>query len=211
MTTLADLKSAIATDLRRDDLTSDIAAKISEAISYYQNELFWFNYTRTFTFTTVASQQDYSSSDLVQIPLFTKIMAMFLYSPPSVYPYPLDRFEPADFETLASNNLSGGRPTIFTYIDNKIRLWPIPLATYTVRVHGVYNAAALVNGSDSNFWTVEAEPLIRCYAKYLLYMNVLEDTEGAARMKTQLPDIIGSLRAETSMRLTDGKLQATEW
>jgi hypothetical protein len=34
---------------------------------------------------------------------------------------------------------------------------------------------------DTNAWCNEAEQLIRCHAKLLLYANVLEDNDGAQR------------------------------
>lgn len=46
MGTLAQLKANIASDLSRDDLASQTAGKIADAVAAYQNERFWFNVSR---------------------------------------------------------------------------------------------------------------------------------------------------------------------
>ena len=73
MTTLATLKSRIADDISRSDLTTQIANSITDAITYYQNRRFFFNETRSETFDTVAAQSLYRSSDDAAIPTFARL------------------------------------------------------------------------------------------------------------------------------------------
>lgn len=209
MGTLAQLKANIASDLSRDDLASQTAGKIADAVAAYQNERFWFNVSRNFTFATLAGQVAYGAADLAVIPDLIRIDAMFLPRSQSIYP--LDRYEPADFEVIAGGMSGGGRPTAFTCIDQQIRLWPTPTAVYTLRLHGHFRLPAPAGDADGNAWTTEAEHLIRTHAKMLLYLEVLEDIDGATRMQAQLPGLLASLRNESSARSSTGVIQGSGW
>lgn len=208
MPTLLDLKTRIATDLTRDDLTSQIASAVTDAIRFYARERFWFNSSRNLTFTTVPSQIAYGAADLAAIPTLVRIDAMFLPQNQSILP--LDRYEPADFEMLTSATTGGGRPTAFTYVDQTIRLWPTPNAAFVMRLHAQLRLPDAADG-DINAWTDDAEELIRSHAKLLLYMDLLEDDQGAARMQSKIPLLLNALRAETSARLSTGVIQGTEF
>lgn len=208
MGTLLDLKGRIATDLTRDDLTSHIGNAVSDAIKYYERQRFWFNTTRNLTFNTVAGQTAYTSADLSQIPNLVKIDAIYLTQSSSVFA--LDRYEANDFEILENGSTGAGKPDAFTYVDQSIRLWPKPNAVYAMRIHALYRLATLADG-DENAWTDTAEELIRSHAKMLLFMDVLEDDEGAARMQTKIPLLIDALRSETSMRSATGTIQGTDF
>lgn len=212
--TLQDLQNRIAADLTRDDLTGDyltspIANVVNDTILFYQRERFYFNQTRSFTFSTVIGQSDYSSADLAIIPNIIKIDALFLPLAQSIYP--LDRYEPADFEVISGGALGGGKPTALTYVDNTIRLWPTPTAIYTMRLHCFFKYTAPASPSISNAWTDDAEELVRTHAKMLLYMDVLEDDQNAQRMQAKIPGLLGALRSETSARLSTGRIRGTEF
>src|ERR1700675_4118268 len=129
--TLQDLQNRIAADLTRDDLTGDyltspIANAVGDTIRFYARERFWFNQTRTQTFSTVPGQNTYTATDLSIIPNIIRIDALYLPQNQSIYP--LDRFEPDDFEVISSSMTGVGRPTGYTYSDQTILLWPIPNA-----------------------------------------------------------------------------------
>jgi hypothetical protein len=211
--TLQDLQNRIAADLTRDDLTGDyltspIANAVADTIRFYARERFWFNQTRTQTFGTVPGQNTYTASDLAIIPNIIRIDALYLPQNQSIYP--LDRFEPDDFEVISASMTGGGRPTGYTYSDQTILLWPIPIAAYTMRLHCFYKLS-YPNPGDTNAWTDDAEELVRSHAKMLLYMDVLEDDENAQRMSTKIPVLLGALRSETSARLATGRIRPTEF
>lgn len=209
MTTLLDLQTRIATDLTRTDLTSQIASAVGDAIAFYGRQRFWFNVTRSQTFQTVVGQQAYTASDLAAIPDIVKLDALFIPQSQSIYP--LDRYEPADFEVIAGGMSGGGKPRAFTYIDQSILLWPVPSAVYTLRPHMHYKLPALVNPTDTNAWTTDAEELIRTHAKMLLYIDVLEDPDGMQRMAAKLTDLLAALRSESSSRQSNGIIQGTDF
>jgi hypothetical protein len=207
MGTLGQLKARIASDLSRDDLTSQIADAVSDAIKFYARERFWFNSTRSLTFATVAGQAAYGAADLAAIANLVRIDALFTVQNQSVIP--LDRYEPVDFEVLG-NAASGGVPVAFTYVDQSIRLWPTPNDALTMRLHAHVRLPDAADG-DSNAWTDDAEELIRSHAKLLLSTDVLDDDAAAARMQGKIPFLLGALRAETSSRLGSGVIQGTEF
>jgi hypothetical protein len=206
--TLLDLKTRIAADLTRDDLTSQIANAVADAIRFYGRERFWFNQTRLLTFSTIIGQAAYGAAELATIPNIVRIDALFLPQNQSIYP--LDRYEPADFEVISGGMRGAGRPTAYTYVDQTIRLWPTPAAIYPMRLHCFYKLPDLADG-DSNAWTDDAEELIRSHAKMLLYMDVLEDDQNAQRMATKIPMLLDGLRSETSARMATGRIRGTEF
>lgn len=206
MGTLSQLKARIATDLVRDDLTAEIANAIDDAIRQRESERFWFNQTRSLTLTTVNAQGDYGAADLAAIPNMVRLDALFMTDAGTML-YPLDRFEPRDFECLPA---CAGRPTAFTFIDDTIRLWPVPNAAYTLRLHAHRRLDALADG-DSNAWTTEAVDLIRETAKGFLYSDPLRDMEGMQVANGKAELALGNLRRETSARISTGVIRPSDF
>jgi hypothetical protein len=209
MGTLGELKTRIADDLTRTDLTSQIANAISDAIAEHERERFWFNQTRTLTFPTVASQAAYGSSDQARIPYFICIDALFLISGTSIYP--LRKRDAPQLEVMWGATSETGRPVDYAYIDDTIRLGPTPDAVYTIRPHAFYKLAALSADNQSNAWTTEAVDLTRESAKYRIYKNILRDAEGAALAADGVRSALETLRAETSARMGTGLIQGTDF
>jgi hypothetical protein len=210
MATFKDLQNNIAEDLTRDDLTSQIKRAVGDAVKHYETSRFYFNTTRSKTFSTVAGQDTYGAADLAEIPNIIRIDKLFLRDSVSIYP--LDRYEPDEFEFIAGNPLvSSGRPTIFTYVDSSVIVWPVPLSVYTLRPHMHFRLPALSQDTDSNAWCNDAEQLIRAHAKLLLYTNLIEDTEGMQRMQLQIPALKALLDYETSARSATGRICGTDF
>lgn len=208
MGTLANLKERIATDLSRDDLTSQIGNAVGDAIKFYERQRFWFNTSRNLTFPTVTGQAAYGEPALASIPKLVRIDALYLPQNQSIYP--LDRYEPGEFEVIEGGSTGQGKPNAFTYVDQQIRLWPVPNAVWTLRLHAHYKLPYPADG-DTNAWTDDAEELIRSHAKLLLYMDLIEDNEGAQRMQAKIPVLLDALNAETSARTSTGRIQATDF
>jgi hypothetical protein len=209
MGTYLDLQNNIASDLSRTDLTSQIKSAIGDAIEFYSNSRFYFNVTRSLTFNTVIGQRAYGASDLAQIPNIIGIDTMFLFD--GGRPLELDKYETDEFEWLQSTSTGNGRPCAYTYIDSQILVWPLPVAVYPIRPHMHYQLDPLVNDTDSNAWTNDAEKLIRCHAKLLLYANVIEDTDGMQRMSVQIQSYKDSLDYQTTARMATGKIRPTSF
>jgi hypothetical protein len=209
MGTYLELQTAIATDLTRSDLTNQIKSAILDAVRHYETDRFYFNITRSMTFPTVIGQAAYGTSDLAQIPYIIGLDALFLSD--GGRPYELEKYEADEFEWLQSTSTGNGRPSAYTYIDSQILLWPTPVAVYTMRPHMHYKLTELSADDDTNAWTNDAEQLIRCHAKLLLYSNLLEDTEGMQRMSVQIQSHKDRLDYKTAARMATGRIRATSF
>lgn len=212
MTTLADLKAAIADEV--DDDTGEYGDQITKAIQaaqrYCERSTYYFNETRDQTFVTVSGQQWYGTADNANIPTLVRIQA--LYSEDSAgQSTEMTREPPEVLESLADSSASRGEPFIWTYFNQKIRLYPIPGATvYTIRMQlGPYRLAALVNGADTNAWLSEAYDMIKARAKYILQKDVLKDAALAAEALNDYNDQESALKAETSARNGIGRIVPT--
>lgn len=207
MTTQTIMKARIADELARSDLTSQIAYAITDAIERYQSDRFWFNESRDVTFSTVASQEYYTSSDSASIPDIYAIdyVAMTVGSNVQI----LRREPPIVLERLSDNGTQTGEPHSFAYFQKKIRLYPVPSAVYAVRVSGhVKVAAPASDGEASNVWMIDAERLIRARVKLELATHVLKDVELAAAMGQAVTEAYDQLKGRTNRQLGSGSIQS---
>ena len=115
------MKSQIADELMRDDLTSNIALAITEAIEFHQKKRYYFNEADSVTFLD-GGKYEYTSSDNANIPnLFQDAGGG------------RDGGEPElrDCGNHAGdggfrNGSTSGQPYNYTYFNRTIRLFPTP-------------------------------------------------------------------------------------
>ncbi len=212
MTTLATLKSAIADDLARSDLTTQIAAAITQAISFYQEErLFWME-TRSITFDTVAAQSAYTEDDDSSIPLWIKIDRLFIEDSDGEVYGPLDRLDEGEMEQLLDASASSGRPDSWALYNDTFYFHPIPDEAYTVRPHGqVLVAAPGSEDEPNNKWMTKAFELIRCAAKGYIFLHTMKDPDQASVMAVAAERELAKLRRDTSKRTATGQIVATQF
>ena len=214
MTTFADIKADIADDV--DDTTDEYGAQIEKAVQgaqrYCDRYTFYFNQTRDETFPTVDSQEWYGATDNANIPTLVRIQALYSEDTQGQRTT-LVRVHPGELETLSDNSAARGEPYLWTYFEQKIRLYPIPgAAVYTIRMQlGPYRLATLMDGDDTNAWLTEAYDLIKARAKYILYKNTLKDANLAAEALNDFHDQLAALKAETSSRTGTGCIQPTRF
>lgn len=209
MTTLSVLKSTIANDLARSDLTSEIAAAIEEAIRHYSAERFWFNERRSGTFSTVASTREYTTSETA-IAAIMRLDAVFITV--SGRKYPLILMDPITMELLDDDSTSTGPPAQYSYFDRSLFLYPTPDQAYTVRLMGHMKAAAPADDTEAdNVWMTEAFELLRCKATQLIAGHVNIDTELLQLMTAGEGMALQRLRAETTRRTASGFVTPTEF
>lgn len=210
MTTLTLLKAEIADDLDRTDLTSAIASEIPKAIRHYQNTRFYFNETRDETFATVGAQKLYSSSDDTAIPKFIEIDQISILDGTEFIE--LEQMSPEDWEALTASGTVTGRPTDYCIYDQKIGLYPIPDAIYTVRMAGLFMKAAPASDSEANnVWMTEAFDLIRARVCSKLALRKTRDMEFAAAQKADEVDELNRLKSETASRIGTGFVTPTQF
>jgi len=210
---LGAMKTRIADEIARDDLGSQIANAINDAISAYNNERFYFNESRTLLFPTVAGQDIYTDVDLPDMDNILKIDYIQLII--GNYPYRLNAEIPEEIDALSVPGLSVGQPYLYCWYQQRLRLYPAPMQTgWTVRIAAVIQAPPPPDDStQGNVWMCDCERLIRSRAKYELAVHVTNDAELAAAMggpgidddgnptAGQISEALKSLRSKTK-RLT---------
>lgn len=199
-----DSSTAAATDIE-----GRIQEEILSAISFYEASRFYFNQT-TDTFSTVASQEYYSSSDLADIPNIVTIDSAKLTLSDGTSKDDITEVDFATLDAWQDGNRTGD-PQFFALYKQQIRLGPIPTAVRTVTLAYIYKLTALSAPSDSNAWTVDAEELIRKRAAGNIWENVLKEYANADRCRIREKEALDGLYAETAMRIHgSGKLRTDE-
>jgi len=212
MTTLSDMMQAIADDV--DDTTGEYEGQIKRAVQvaqrYCERHSFYFNETRDVTFPTIDGQEWYDGNDHPDIPTLVRIVAAYSEDAQGQRTTMI-RSTPEELETLSDNSAASGEPYLWTYFDQKIRLYPIPGASvYTIRLQlGPYRLAPLEEPDDTNAWLNEAYDMIKARAKYVLYKDTLKDATLAMEALNDFQDQFSALKAETSSRTGSGCIKPT--
>lgn len=203
MTTLATMKARIATELRRSDLTAQIAEAITTAIKAYEHERFYWNESRENTFPTVADQQNYGSTDAAFIGNITKIDYVYLLVGDTSHKLIATTLD--EMENVISAATSAGQPSEYAWYDEQLWLYPTPPEVWTVRVGAVLDIAEpATDGELNNPWMVKAERLIRSRAKNELFLHVLRDFEMAQAMALAVDEAERQLFVRTTRQTKTG-------
>ena len=210
MTTLAVLKARIADDLARPDLTSQIANEISTAITFYQEERFFFAENRIETFDTISGQASYLPDDDADIPLMREIDAVFC-TDSGGQQWTLDRDTPENLQALIGDaGAMTGQPYSYARFNDGFLIYPIPDGVYTILPMGHIEVAAPEDDNEAgNPWMTKAFELIRCRAKAMLYTHVLKDMEQAQTMSSAEDAAREALRRATSAKSGAGRIVPT--
>jgi hypothetical protein len=202
MSTFGTMLDRIADELSRTDLDSQTRLCIRTAIQHYQRKRFYFIEDYGTTFSTVAGQEYYSSSDNAAIPNFSEVDSLVITALGSRWPLTKRGKEWMD-EVSTSSDLTG-IPSDYGYYSRQFRLYPIPQAVYSIRVSGLKRQDTLSATADTNVWLTEGESLIRNAAKRILAIDYLRNaglaTDAAAQEKIALDLIV----SETEMRGSSG-------
>lgn len=220
MTTLTLLKSRVADDLLRTDLTSQIANAISDAINYWQETRFFFTESRTATFATVAAQSAYTSADDADIPLVIDLDTVVINDGDTDLEMTLT--DPVYIQLLLSNSVGSTVPSRYSYYQETFRLYPAPDAAYTVRLFGQFEIAEPATDSEANnVWMTKGFELIRATAKGLLAAHTLKDPGmqiamfGAEGVPNQNHGMVGSaaqkLLRQSSKKNSTGYVTPTQF
>lgn len=199
MSDYGTLKSTIASEMSRSDLTTLIPLAIQEAIAHYSGHMFWFNQERA-TASTVASQEYYD------LPLdFRKMHWLYVLSSDGSSSSEIEQVSMPTIEERYSSTLEG-EPQMFSVWREEYRLWPIPDAVYTLKLFYAKELDELEDDADTNAWMIEGVNLIKYRAKYLLYMNKIRDENMATAMKVLEGEALKELRMTTQQFIQKPKL-----
>jgi hypothetical protein len=198
--TLGAMKQRIAREIRRSDIDDDIAAAIGDAIVAYEDERFYFNETRTFTFNTVADQARYDSGDVADLANILKFDYVMMRL--NGTDYTLHQESPEFFDDLV--NATANQPSYFGWYGEEFLLYPTPNDAYAIRIGCVRKVAAPADDTEEdNPWMTKAERLIRNRAKAELYAHCVEirDSKMAAEFMTLADEALEQL-IDRTVRLT---------
>lgn len=227
MPTWGTMKTRIANELARSDLTSEIATAMWGAVRYYQRTERFVSGEYVSTFSTVASQEWYTDAQ-------TSYNLMYLAGDDSLtitvdgMPQPMRKMSYEEMEALSVSSTTVGIPTHYCFYRERLRLYPVPDAVYTLTLSG--NRAWIYAGfrtfpyagsppvgtfddtepqdSAEGFWTTEAEELIRLHAKIDLFTNVIRDPAEAATLEPRKAEMLVKMRAWADRRNGTGVVVA---
>jgi hypothetical protein len=202
MSTYGVLKSRIADELLRSDLTSQIASGILRAIEFYADKRMQFN-EQTRTVSTVAENQ------YVTLPTGLRTEDS-IFATVGGYTYELCKREFDQLEYWHGASQSRGQPLDYAIRGTEARIYPEPNAAYVLTVTGIYDEDALEEDADTNGWCLGvAQDLIVARVKYLMARDILYDEEVMRNALIAERESMERLRAETYMRTSDGKVSAS--
>lgn len=210
MATFGDMKTRIASELHRSDLSTYISNSILSAIAFYESNRF-FKGEKRGTFSTIAGQRYYGTttaspgtlpSDIVEIDSIVTTVNNRIYK--------LDQVSYEHLEDIdAGVTPLSGYPRLWAWYSEQIRLYPSPNNAYLLTLSYQYERPVLSADSDTNFWTEDAEELIRSRAKKDLYMTVVYDSEKASLCGTMETLAFKSLKNQTVKLLSSNQLTPT--
>jgi len=212
MSDLGTMKTRIAREIVRDDLSTEVGEAIATAHETWAGQRFWFAEKR-FALTTVASQEYYAMSaltladgtalstgeGLIEIDSFTLTY--------NNEPYPLhDRSQAYidDMQSLAT--AFTGQPWAYGIFENKIRLHPIPDAAYACVISGLASLPPLASDGATNAWMTSGEALIRQQAKLIIYRDITRDPDGVALAERGLAEALENVRRRTFAKVATGRI-----
>lgn len=205
MATLGAMKTRIADDLARADLTTQIADAITSAIAYHDTGSWWFNETSG-TFSTSSGTDEYAPATATF--LTSLIREDAVTATVSGEREPLRRISWAQMTDQRWDSAPAGPPTQFAIYGQKFYVYPVPDATYTITIWYAGILGAPGADGSSNAWTTEGEALIRARAKFLLFRDVIRDPAEAAVQAQAEADALAALRRMNNARLSTGRVDA---
>ena len=200
MTTFAEIKSRIASELHRTDLTTEIDRAVKKAVQYYTSQRTYFNESSA-TFNTVANQVEYTNpaTGIVELDLVTMNVNGRT-----------QELTPKPWQELAAQDQTSwaGTPSFYGWRAKSIRLYPRPNAVYTVTLYFLQQFTELSDDSDTNDWITEGEDLIVNRAKIMLYEGNIKATPNTVMMeRSQERENLERIRTRTNQISASGTLQ----
>lgn len=198
MSTFAQVKSRVLSEIKRPTLTAEASSHVLRAIEYYANRRTWKN-EATSTITTTAD-------------VATKAIPIGLRDANRVavvvggYDYELDKITRELMADRQGGDTGAGQPIEYSWEDTAFKFWPIPDDAYTVNVTGIYDDTALSLDDDTNSWTTIGEDLIVARAKFTICRDVTLDTEMMAMSQMAERAARNRLFGETNARTSTGKV-----
>lgn len=194
MSTYYTMKGYIEDETERADLSTYVLRYIKSAITFYENERFYFNEERA-VMDTITSEEYYA------LPTdFQKLDALIIDDndvKSVLAPKPWAWIEEMQRSAYTA------KPTYFALYRQELRLYPVPDQVYPVSMGYVKKFATLSASDDTNPWMTDAERMIRSFAKAELYTHKIKGPDSAkiaADLRGYAEDEHAALQSESAKR-----------
>lgn len=194
------MKTEVATWLNRGDLTSNIPGFIQNAEAAFKRDR-RVRKLQTRTFNATSSNDESLPSDYQSME--------FLYHDGSTYFGELDSINPGDgasYRELYHGN-SSGAPMRYAILDGKIRFYPTPDSTYTLKM-GYWRKLTALSDSQATNWLINDHPDIYLYGALVQAEPFLKNDPRIATWKTMLEEALQQLHLYTDQYHNSGQLVA---
>jgi hypothetical protein len=204
MATLEQIRVRVARKSQDASYTSLSASvvdgEINRAIRFYQNQQFWFNEDMTtITLTEGSNVIPNIPADVISELQVNGLTLIDQQVKIDLKKLPTNLFVERDFDQT-------GRPLFYTFRNNQYLLSPIPQEAYTLQFRWLKLYADLVNDSDTNDFTENAEDLIMLHTLKNIYAEDKEDTERGLYYQGLEDNELKSLQKRNDARLSTGVL-----
>lgn len=184
---LADIRS----EIRRTTMDAAIKKSIVASVDYWKDKRFKWNESR-FTFSTVASQDEYSSSDDADIGYLAKIDSILLSTGSTEWK---PKQVPVEVIEDIYDASGTGDPTMFAYYRSRIRFYVIPSRVLTVTVLGLQELLDTSQAADyqrlsraipdisaipstyTTSWFTDGYEVTKLYAKGYLFKHHMQNAQ----------------------------------
>ena len=207
MTTLGTMRTRIAREMRRGDLTASstaIAAAVLSAIQFYENERFFFTEFHENTVTASASVSYVALTVLSVRPVTLDSVKAVI----GQRDYPLLERNWSELERIDSGQWYG-YPDYYALHGEEIRLYPPPNSNYTLKVSGVKTLPEIsvsASASATNAWMTDGEEMIRLKAKALLFRDEVRAPEQAAQFEAAAALSRRAVKRRTTSLAASGRI-----
>ena len=206
MATLADLRARIADDLARDDLATQIADAIRDAVRRYEGERFWFNEFWRVTATLSASAQALALADLPIAPVAVARVRLRIGN--GVWSEL--RRENAACIAAAQDVAQSAEPAAWCIAADSLQFDTSADRDYELLLDGVRKLSTASAATDTSVWMNDARDLIRAATEKALYLDVIKDAEQATACAAREAEALAMLRAKSNARAA-GRSVRSSW
>lgn len=211
MATLGTMKTRIADELARADLTDQIARAITSAVDFYGQEAFtdYFYNTSGEQIDTATLQAGNTEIAAGSYGYPGKITAVVFKD--GTNRYPLKPITYGEYLDLYTSTATTGTPAYFAQFGGSLWIYPEPASLASFDIHHVQPAGVPTADTRSNFWTTDAEELIRTRAKIDLLENVIRSEEAfgeADRLRRREAEALARMRRVTGNIVGTGRVVA---
>lgn len=196
------MKTRIAREMKRGEITATTQAvedAILDAIKHWETKRFWFNEIADTSKSTATSVRtvDISSTNIWSIDQIKVTIGN--------RDYPITKKSYAWIDAIDQGQWEGYPYHWAWYEKDTLRFYPIPNAVYVLRISGVRRLKpVLAADADTNEWMVEAEEIIRNYAKGLLFTDELRAPKLGDLYYSRAQEKYHPLKVETNVRASAG-------